>query len=137
MDPLTLETALSERDVAVLYEWQEQQRQNVAELEAALDFERSQVARLMDLLIETQANENHYKRALEWLNEQSVGCAYPDGECYDIVHPGDLAPDCRPCRMALAMAAAHGRDLRAFWNEWVRNGNDTSAALAATKEPSA
>lgn len=66
---ITLETALretfsTERDVAVLHEWQEQQRQNVAELEAALDFERSQVARLMDLLIETQANENHYKRAL-------------------------------------------------------------------------
>ena len=67
MNPLMLETALSERDVAALHEWQEQQRQNVAELEAALDFERSEVARLMNLLIEAQANGNHLRRALEWL----------------------------------------------------------------------
>jgi hypothetical protein len=46
MDTLTLETALSERDVKVLHEWQEQQRKRVAEVEAERD---------------------HLRRALEWL----------------------------------------------------------------------
>jgi hypothetical protein len=109
-------------------------RDALGQAQADSSWHRSEAARLMNLLIEAQANGNHLRRALEWLNEQSSGCIHPDGECYDIAQPGDLAPDCHPCRMAFAMAAAAGRDLRAFWNEWVSNGNDTTAALAATKE---
>lgn len=102
-------------------------------------FEEGTVVRLVpedeyQVLLQAQAERDHLRRALEWLNEQPSGCIHPDGECYDIAQPGDLAPDCHPCRMAFAMAAAAGRDLRAFWNEWVSNGNDTTAALAATEE---
>lgn len=109
MSTLTLETALSERDVAALHEWQEQQRKRVAELEVALDFERSEVARLMNLLIEAQANGNHLRRALEWAIAKMQGrdvyqCPYP---CPDGQHgeDGRCLGTLEGCWMIAALAA--------------------------------
>jgi hypothetical protein len=66
MDTLVLETPLSERDVAALHAWQAQQSRRVAEAEAGHATCRAEAARLMDLLIEAQADGNHLRRALEW-----------------------------------------------------------------------
>lgn len=87
-------------------------RDELKQAQAERDCLRSEAMRLMNLLIEAQANENHLRRALEWVIAKMQGadkheCPYP---CPDGQHGAD------------------GRCLGTLEGCWM------IAALAATKE---
>lgn len=100
-------------------------RDELKQAQAERDHLRSEAMRLMNLLIEAQANENHLRRALEWLAREFAAhdkLACPErcgGECVFWTSEEDEAAG-TPCEERVTDDMPHGC--------WI------TAALAATKE---